>query len=182
MKAELFIQQLGSKPNKALFYLYRKRKSVVSWILKNSGNKEDAEDAMQEALCILYDNLIHKNQKLYTSPEQYFLGICKNLWWTRLRQIKKETNHRVNINTGYQESENETYETTFLDLEAQPILDELGDKCQKLLQYFYYERLSIQLIAEKLNFRNEKVAKAMKYKCLEKARLLVFKNKEDERD
>lgn len=53
-------------------------------------------------------------------------------------------------------------------------LTQIGKKCQELLELFYGFGKSMAEIAKKLDFRNEKVAKAQKYKCIQKAKEIAF--------
>ena len=52
-------------------------------------------------------------------------------------------------------------------------IDELGDTCKKILNYHYFDGLSMQDIAEKLGYANTDTAKTKKYKCKQKLFELV---------
>ena len=62
------------------------------------------------------------------------------------------------------------YETDNKDKRAQEAILSIGKKCQELLQFFYFNNLSMKEIAIKLGFSSEKVAKNQKYRCIEKAK------------
>ncbi len=175
MKKDIFIHTIQNNPDKALFYLYRKSGPIKKWICANSGTLQDAEDMMQEGLCILYENLVSKQKPLFTEPEHYFMGICRNLWWSKLRKQKKM--HVVSMDISELNLEDLPVDELLPIDEIDPmvLLSQVGEKCQQLLSYFYFYKMSMEEIAIKLAFRNDKVAKAMKYKCLEKARTFIFK-------
>ena len=59
--------------------------------------------------------------------------------------------------------------------ELDEVLVKVDKKCLKMLQMFYYQKLSMKVIADNLGFKSEASAKTQKYKCLEKARKLVAK-------
>ncbi|MBQ4819218.1 sigma-70 family RNA polymerase sigma factor [Aquimarina sp. MMG016] len=63
--------------------------SIKMYIIKNSGNKEDAEDVFQDALVVIYQKLRSDSLILNCSINTYFYGVCKNLWRNRLRTKKK---------------------------------------------------------------------------------------------
>ncbi len=44
-------------------------------------------------------------------------------------------------------------------------IDTLGEPCRSLLIGFYYEKLSMEELANKLNYKNENVAKQQKLRC-----------------
>ena len=52
-------------------------------------------------------------------------------------------------------------------------INELGDTCKKILTYYYFEKMSMQDIAEKLDFANTDTAKTKKYKCKKRLDQLV---------
>ncbi len=53
------------------------------------------------------------------------------------------------------------------------VLIKVDKKCLDILKMFYYQKLSMKVIASKLGFKSETSAKTQKYKCLEKARKLI---------
>ena len=53
------------------------------------------------------------------------------------------------------------------------LLQQMGNPCKAILEYFYYEKKSMQEIANALNFKNTNVAKTKKNKCLNRLRGLV---------
>jgi len=176
MNSKQFIILLQTKPNKAIYYLYRKSAPIKNWIKANSGNKSEADDILQDGVTILYQNLSKPHAKLTTAPEYYLMGICKNLWFSELRKQKRipKTNLDESLLSLPEEMQ---LENGFPVDQVAHLLKELGSKCHELLNLFYYQKRSMQFIAEKLNFRNDKVAKAMKYKCLIKARKLIIEKK-----
>lgn len=175
MNAKQFSALLQAKPNKAIYYLYRKSSHIKNWIKANNGSNTEADDILQDGITILYKNLITAKTSLSTAPENYLMGICKNLWLTELRKQKK-------INTASLEILQDDIVLIEIsddskNLNQLPfILNQIGAKCSRLLKLFYFEKQNMEVIAKKLNFRNDKVAKAMKYKCLIKARKIIFEN------
>lgn len=83
--------------NKELLYkpliltqLYRQLyPGVQTYILNNGGKKEDTEEIMQEASLQLLEKLKAKPFVIHAGVQNYFFGICRNLWKAELRHRKK---------------------------------------------------------------------------------------------
>ncbi len=155
--------------------LWSSRKPVMRWVIKNSGTKEDAEDVVQEAI-VAYLNMQCKPGFIaWAKPETILFAIGKKIWLFQLRK-----NARMPLDSMLDEhfsAEMETMEP-LLEKEMQyrsleNALKDMGQTCRQLLDMFYFMKMDMKSIAEKLGFRNDKVAKAMKYKCLEQARQLI---------
>ncbi len=154
------------KINLAMKSLYKVFPSIKTYITKNSGSKEDAEDIFQESIFILYEKVQKENMNFNQGIHAYLMTISKNLWYNQLRKIKKgnELNFEPSDEIEDLELEDKKYNL------SEKAFKSLGEKCQELLLLFYYYKKSMQEIAKKLDFSNEKVAKNQKYKCLEKAK------------
>jgi RNA polymerase sigma factor (sigma-70 family) len=164
-----------SHDKKLIKQLWSDRRPLMQWVLKNSGTREDAEDIIQEAI-IVYMELTHRPDfKLAAKPGTILFSIGRNLWLYQLRKEKRM------IRTGLQEMEEiqgideweamQEKEDKLRMMEH--VLKDMGAKCLQLLDMFYFLKLDMTEIAVKLGFRNDKVAKAMKYKCLEQARQMI---------
>ena len=57
------------------------------------------------------------------------------------------------------------------------ILDTLGDQCSELLRLRIYENLNLEEIAQKMNFSNTDVVKTTIYRCKNKLKNKISKNK-----
>jgi DNA-directed RNA polymerase specialized sigma24 family protein len=53
-------------------------------------------------------------------------------------------------------------------------LNQLGEPCRTLLEDYYFQDLSMQLITEKFGYTNADNAKNQKYKCLMRLKKLFF--------
>ncbi len=110
-------------------------------------------------------------------PETILFAIAKKMWFYQLRKNKRmpltDIEESIWIE-GIEEPESILDKEEQLKLLEHALLD-LGKKCRQLLEMFYFLKLDMKTIAEKLEFRNDKVAKAMKYKCLEQAREFIRK-------
>lgn len=151
--------------------LYRDFFPMVAHLIKNNrGRAEDVEDVFQDGILVLYNQI--KSDKLILSCKlkTYFYSICRNLWLKKLSQQKVEI-----IDIKDQEDfiiiEPLVLRSIELNEEKKAMLElisHLGEDCQKMLLYFYYERLQMKEIAIRMNFANDQVARNKKVKCLKK--------------
>jgi len=153
----------------ALNKLYHKHKSYWFKIcLRYSNGRSNAEDIFQEAILVLF-NQIKKGELVLTCQlKTYFFSICRNLW---LKAIKKRRIKTVDIQDreDFVKIESSTFRSIEINEEKQAMLEllkQLGEDCQKVLMYFYYERLQMKEIAIRMNFANDQVARNKKVKCL----------------
>jgi RNA polymerase sigma factor (sigma-70 family) len=160
------------KYSPAMKSLYTYLPVVKKFVLKNNGTRQEAEDIFQEGL-VIFCNKIQKPDFLLTcSINTYVYSVCKLLW---LDELKKK---------------NKTIKNDFIELTDENLVDEinsdiaddesmkqaqeavmkLGEKCKEILELFYFKKLSMKEIANKLGFASEKGAKNQKYRCIEKAK------------
>jgi RNA polymerase sigma factor (sigma-70 family) len=149
--------------------LYKKWPDVKRYLRSLGCPSSDAEDIFQEALVIFAHKRTNPQFDLTVEPFHYVKNTCKFLWYN---QSRKEAKHRT---SELNEHNSEEPEDAWIQKEQQLALIEkallgIGEKCQQLLQLFYGKGWSMTDIAKKLGLRNDKVAKAQKYRCLEKAK------------
>ncbi|MHB1278159.1 MAG: RNA polymerase sigma factor [Bacteroidia bacterium] len=148
--------------------VYSSFPSIQKMVLTNSGTKEDAEDLFQEVLLVLIEKTKDENFELKSSLSTFLYAIARNLWLKALRKRGSKASLELDENLASEETDLGLAEEKQTWAEA--ALEQLGEKCRELLVLFYYHRLSFESIAKKLGFRNDKVAKNQKYRCLEKAK------------
>ena len=130
-----------------------------------------AEDIFQEAL-IIY--LRKKNDPAFDfqlAPIHFIKQTCKLLWYNTARKVQKQ-------GAGSLESDLEEIPDSWMEKELQykqleTALSKIGKQCRELLHLFYGLGWNMVAIAKKLDFRNDKVAKAQKYRCIQKAKDVV---------
>jgi len=71
--------------------IYRKFFGLIeSYVVKNSGTPEEAEDVFQEALCIIVQKIKGESPSfLECSFYTFLFSICRNIWLNELRRKKK---------------------------------------------------------------------------------------------
>lgn len=161
----------------ALKYLYKKYYPVVlRLITQNSGDEEDAEDIYQEALIVLYEKVKDPQFKLSSSLKTFIYSISRNKWLYKLRQEGvggvsfDDVEDFIDVADEPQDFDSEPIDYDNLVEEA---LQKMDETCRKLLEYFYFHKLPLEAIAQKLGYNNANTAKAKKNKCMNRARSIA---------
>lgn len=160
-------------------YLYRSagwREWVLRHVGQEGGDEPSGEDVFQETL-ILFDRNIREGRFLKGSSLQtYFLGIAKQYWFNRRRNIRPGP-----LPPDYERPETSTPEHQAIRQERQEliagILQQMGDHCKKVLE-LYKLSLSNEEIANELNLSSPEMAKKYTYRCREKFRAYVLGRKD----
>ncbi len=151
--------------------LYKKWPEMRRFLATVGCLSVDAEDIFQEAL------LIYSRKKedplfiLTVEPFYYVKNTCKLLWYNEARKQKKLpktelTNEEIELDDSWFQKEMKIRN-------IEKALGQLGKQCQEILQLFYGLGWNMVDIANKIGLRNDKVAKAQKYRCLQKAKELT---------
>jgi RNA polymerase sigma factor (sigma-70 family) len=176
------VRLVRSGDGAGLSFVYEKyRKEFLNWIRKfNNCSLDEAKEYYQAAAVILYENIMSsKITELQSSLKTYLFGIGKNLVY----QHHRHSQRMDRIKAGYMievEVYNESRQAMQLDYDLtilQRCLAAIGEPCRQLLDFFYFQRKSMDEISSTMGYKNPETAKNQKYKCMERLRKLV----EDER-
>jgi len=163
------------KRDLALEQLYAKLYPIIkSYIQKNNGSDEDAADIFQDAIIVFYDKVRQNQFQLSSSIRTYMYSVCKHLWLNKLRAQKKvvslsEDSDFITVDPLSLNEISSNERNEFL----QKLLESLGEDCKRILVYYYYDRLKMKEIAERMNFATDQVAKNKKSSCLKKLKSIV---------
>jgi len=149
---------------------------VQGYILQNSGDIDQAKDIFQEAFLVVWQQVntgefVPRNT---TALQGFLFQIAKNKWldWLRSNKFRKEV-YFENATPNIEETDDEDqYELRLGILEN--ALQDLGETCRELLKSFYFQKVSIQDLAEKFGWTSQ-TAKNNKYRCMETLRKIIKK-------
>jgi len=143
--------------------------------MKNNGLEEDAGDVFQDGVVVLFERLNSPGFVLSCSIKTFLYAVCRNIWLKKLRIHKQ-------IPTHIKDFEN-LYDIPMIDEDGivshqnkdklENALKQLGERCQKLLESYYFLKHSMKQIAENMQYTNEDNAKNQKYKCLQQLKVLI---------
>jgi RNA polymerase sigma factor (sigma-70 family) len=131
------------------------RGMIISLVLKNSGNKDDAEDVLQMTIEVLIEKIKIGAFELKASLKTYLYAVARNIWYKILRERNKLPKNPTD----------DYPEIPFIDDELLPnkkeltgplnrqsnALDEISEQCRSLLLEFHGEEKSLEEIMVSLN-------------------------------
>lgn len=168
------LARLQAGDQDALVELYHANFNMVkSYVAKNNGVVEDAEDLLQDALVVFWQNCRKPGFELTSKISTYLMAVCKNLWLKQLSKTGRMMGEELIKPQMLSESHDEGRS---MDLKKiHDALDEVGDTCKNLLVMFYFDGFDMDTIAKTLHFNNADTAKAKKYQCFKKLEEIVKK-------
>lgn len=163
--------------------VYKKsKKYCISFMVKMSSSSklDDLNDIFQDAIIILYEKIIAGNFELTSSIQTYLNSVCRFQLLNKFKSDKKVINHEdetsfdlLNNNQQFDDAITDVLEPIqdekekqFTAIEQALIkMKEAGGKCYELLTLFWYQKKSMDYIADNLGYTNASNAKNQKYKC-----------------
>ena len=168
MKDREILDKIAKGDESALKYLYKKYyRMMTKLVISNNGSEDEAKDIYQDALIVFWQKVIGGQLILTSRISTYLYSVCLNLWRKELDR-KNRLSHEEKDGAQYMDNDREEREKIIHEC-----IGELGDTCKKILTYYYFEKMSMQDIAEKLDFANTDTAKTKKYKCKKRLDQLV---------
>ena len=168
MKDSEILDRIKHGDERVLDHLYKKYFRMMSKIvLSNSGTEEEAKDVYQEALLAFWQKARSGKLVLTSKISTYLYSICLNHWRKELDRKSRLSDEEVD---GSEFQKHDEKEKLKIVMEC---IEELGEVCKGVLTYYYFDGLSMQDIAEKMNFANTDTAKTKKYKCKKKLDSLI---------
>lgn len=147
--------------------------TVAAFVSKMGGTYEQASDVFQEAIVVYYESVIVAGKTIETSEKAYLMGISKHLWY---RENRRSVQNRV-LTMLDQEIADEIRSSVPSTVKLLTFLEAAGEKCMEMLKAFYYDKLSLNSIADRFGFSSIRSATVQKYKCIEKVRAEVKERK-----
>lgn len=177
------LKGLAANDAAAIETIYSENYGVIqSFILKNHGYPEDARDIFQEAMIVLYEKATTASFELTCQIKTYLYSVCRRLWLKKLQQSQRYTpafEISEEIIPVEEDLEAHIKKNEYLALVEQT-MDKIGEPCKSLLQAYYFQKKSMQEIADLFGYTNADNAKTQKYKCLVRLKKIFFAQYKDE--
>ncbi len=178
---ESLVEQLKRCYDNALKQVYRSNfKPVLHLVISKIGTEDDARDIYQDAICVLYEMMRKPEFELSCAVGTYIYSVSRNLW---LKELRKRSNGDLRLKDEEDHAEANSEEETEMFLLKEGRIDkinssmkELGEPCNTILSDFFYHKLSMEEIAEKMGYTNAENAKNQKYKCFVRLKKIFMAN------
>lgn len=168
MNDQEILVRLKQGDENTLDLLYKQHyRMMVKMIVKNNGSEEEAKDIYQESLIILWQKVRDQDFVLTSKISTYLYSICLNLW---RKELERKKRFSYEVAEGSEIIEMDRDERISI---INKCIQKLGETCRDILTYYYFDRLSMVEIAEKMGFANSDTSKTKKYKCKKELDLLV---------
>ena len=172
-----FLEALINNNSKVISGIYKTNFfKVRTFVIKNKGQQQDAEDIFQKALLQLAIRYKKEKFVISTSFEAYLYTVCKNLWRRELNKSKiKVTNSEFVEPKG----DNEDIALAVLEQKRWELFTEslslISENCQQILKS-YFSKTSYADMVVKFKYNSETVVRQRVFKCKNKLKELVRKD------
>lgn len=149
---------------------------ILNFVLLNNGAEADAKDLFQEGVLDFLEKVWKGDLVLTCTVKTYLYAICKYKWLNQLRRKVPV----VDIDDYEDPGEVlPAFDNTHVPLpdgtELVAAVNSLGEPCKSLLIGFYYEGLSMEQIAAKLDYKSAQVVKQQKFRCKQRLKQTLTK-------
>ena len=166
---QLLDEMLSNGNAHACVYI-RHRTYCLNFMMSKGASEHDALDIYQDATNILYEKIQNPEFRLTCSIQTYLNSVC---YYQLLAKAKSGYYTKIVLTDDVDENIQDEFEeeTDIVNAKIERLLvafEELkakGDKCYERLRLFYYKKLTMGEIAEKLGFSNADSAKVQVDKC-----------------
>ncbi len=152
---------------------------IYSYILKNSGNKEEARDIFQDGIIVLYEKSLTEDFELTANVGTFLYSVCQRLWLNKLNRQKKREFLDSNIPESDDEQDVLDEESSERQHLLKKLLRKIGESCRKILVKTYFEKRRDKEIADELNLSGSDYVKMQRYRCLKQLRKLYNEMRKD---
>ena len=172
VSTEDILKMIRSKDLMIWDVIYRKYgRMLKEFVLKNSGSEEEANDQVQETMAAAYVKMNEPNFQLTCEVGTYLYSINRFKWLAVLKRRKLKLTSIVDL--GDFEIPDNATESEIVDKEVMfDLVDQyllhLQEKCQEIIKRYYLLKHKMQQIASDLEYKNAKVAKTQKARCMAK--------------
>lgn len=158
------------KRDKALRFLYKEFPKIKVLIKKSGLNEIHAQEIFNDSLILLIEKLEKPDFELSSKLTTFLYGINRLMVKNALRKQNKHSELEWSDTLIITDSDLEyDFEKEEQLKQLENILTKISEKCQKIFKLFYFEKISMSQIADRLEYSSENSAKTQKYKCLQQA-------------
>jgi RNA polymerase sigma factor (sigma-70 family) len=174
---KLLIQGIAAEDKGALEKLYKLHYSMVqSLVVNNAGSRDDAADVFQETVIVLYEKVKTGNFELQSQLKTFIYAVARRIWLTKLQKTQRfavqPDDVEETIAVENEVEQHQQQQENFAIMEV--AMGKVGEPCKSLLQAFYLQKKTMDVISVEFGYTNAENAKNQKYKCLVRLKKLFF--------
>jgi len=150
--------------------LYKEFPKIERLIIKSGGTAEMAQEIFNDSLILVIEKIQKPDFNLTSKLTTYLYGVNRLLVKNELK--KQNRYHDITWkNTLILTNKNLEYDAEYEQKLAavELLLMKVSEKCRQIFKGFYFEKKSMQTIADELGYSSVNSAKTQKYKCIESA-------------
>ncbi|WP_299837655.1 sigma-70 family RNA polymerase sigma factor [uncultured Tenacibaculum sp.] len=160
------VKEIASGNRKILQQLYTSVfPKIRSYILKNNGNTQDAEDIFQKVLIQVIARYKTNPFQIKSTIEGFLYIAGSNLW---KRELNKRKNKVTNDKAFELLSDDDDIVLAALEQEKwdlfQEMLNSISENCKKLLQLFF-KKVPYKKIVDQLGYKTDNVVRQRIFNC-----------------
>ncbi len=172
-----FLEALINNDSKVISDIYKANLfKIRTFVLKNKGQQQDAEDIFQKALLQLAVRYKKEKFVINTTFEAYLFTVCKNLWRRELNKSKIKVTNKEFVEP---KDDNEDIALAVLEQKRWELFTEslelISENCKQILK-FYFAKSSYADMMMKFKYNSETVVRQRVFKCKNKLKELVRKD------
>ncbi|MGQ0738396.1 MAG: RNA polymerase sigma factor [Bacteroidota bacterium] len=171
------LEGLATSDKRAVETIYRENFNMVqALIINNNGSSDDAKDVFQEAMIVLYEKVRSGGFELNCQIKTFVYSVSRRLWLKRLQQQNRYSAPGDNMEAVVPvEDDLEAHEQRNAEFDMmEKAINHLGEPCKSLLEAYYLQKQTMQVIAASFGYTNADNAKNQKYKCLMRLKKIFF--------
>lgn len=150
-------------------FLYKEFPKIERLIVQSGCNKQLAHEIFNDSLILLIEKIESPRFELTSKITTYLYGINRFLVKNELKKQRRSRDLEWKDTLIISDSDLAYKEDVEHKLKlVESLLGQITEKCQQIFRLFYFERKSMQIIAEELGYSSTNSAKTQKYKCIEK--------------
>lgn len=162
--------------NQVIKEIYTNRKikdSIYSFILKNGGDKDDAQDMFTHAVVSFIQQCYSPVFELKHSLNTYLYSIARHAWINKRKEDKKFEfqNHKIEF-IEYEPSMEEKIIGNERLQQLRKGLSKIGENCKNVM-LLWASQIKMREIAIRMNYASEEVARKKKHQCLQKLKSIL---------
>jgi RNA polymerase sigma factor (sigma-70 family) len=141
-----------------------------SYVVKNGGNEQDAEDSFQEAVICFIELVQTGKFRGDSSVSSCIYSITRHLWLNELRRKGRSLKREASYDQAHRAPSLDLHGLLAeqeLKSRLMDMVTSLGETCRKILVAFYYDSLPMKEIMDLVHYQNEQVLRNKKYKCMQ---------------